>query len=465
MTQSLTTYLTPGPQHTLSLLPGTNFSFKGNRISVQTNTEIDRWYVGSFSSASYFITVEYDSNRKETMQALVVGRAEAASLAIFGRVSIPQMITLTATVNDSWVSIIANPISGFAGVRVSFTATYAEAMTQPIAPTAVSVSDGGGGGSGGGSGVSVLTGSTLYNQILESPTVSLTGFTLTGSSGIGNHLIKSLATTSKTLSFPNVSGTVITTGDTGSITSSMIASGSIANDRLVNSSITLNGTSVPLGGSFSLSTSLSSLTFGSFLTGATAYNGSASATVSVDAASTNTANKVVVRDMSGSFAANIVTATQFYGTTLTTGSISTPGSIVGLWTLGVGSSLSATYADLAEKYQADTSYEPGTVVMIGGAAEVTAATDASRRVLGVISTNPAYVMNTDCDGEHVVVVAMTGRVPCRVTGKITAGDMLVAANNGFARAEEDPKLGSVIGKALEDHAGDFGVIEIVVGKI
>jgi len=86
MTTSLTPYLSPGPQHTVALSPGTNFSYMGNRVAVGTNTEIDRWYVGSFSSASYFITVEFDSNRKETMQVLVIGRAEAANLSIFGRV-------------------------------------------------------------------------------------------------------------------------------------------------------------------------------------------------------------------------------------------------------------------------------------------------------------------------------------------------------------------------------------------
>lgn len=463
MTQSLTTYLTPGPQHTLSLLPGTNFSFKGTRIAVQVNTEIDRWYIGSFSSASYFITVEYDSNQKETMQVLVVGRAEAASLAIFGRVSIPQMIVLTATVNDSWVSIIANPISAsFKGVRVSFSATYAEAMTQPIAPTAVSQSSNG--GSGGGS-VAVLSGSTVYNQTLVNSTIGLAGFTITGTTGIGSHLITSLASTTKTLQLPDVSGTIVTTGDTGSITSSMISAGSITNDRLANNSITLNGTSVALGGSFNLSTSLSALTFGNYLIGATTYNGSSTATIGVDATATNTANKLVARDSTGSFAANIVTASQFYGTTLTTGSNLIPGSVVGIWTLGIGSSLQATYADLAEKYTADADYDPGTVVMIGGSAEVTIATDATTRVLGIVSTDPAYVMNTACQGDHVVTVAMSGRVPCKVLGKISAGDMLVAADNGCARAESDPKLGSIIGKALEDHNGEFGIIEVIVGKI
>jgi hypothetical protein len=110
----------------------------GNRVAIGTDTEIDRWYIGSFSSASYFITVEFDSNRKETMQVLVIARAQAANLSIFGRVSLPKLINLSAAVNDSWVSIIVNPISDvYKGAKISFTATYGQTMSQLIAPTAV----------------------------------------------------------------------------------------------------------------------------------------------------------------------------------------------------------------------------------------------------------------------------------------------------------------------------------------
>ncbi len=62
-------------------------------------------------------------------------------------------------------------------------------------------------------------------------------------------------------------------------------------------------------------------------------------------------------------------------------------------------------------------------------------------------------------------VALLGRVPCRVVGKVTKGDMLVAAGNGAARAEADPKMGQVIGKALESFDGTEGVIEVVVGRM
>jgi hypothetical protein len=126
---------------------------------------------------------------------------------------------------------------------------------------------------------------------------------------------------------------------------------------------------------------------------------------------------------------------------------------------------SALYADLAEKYIADAEYSPGTVVVFGGDKEVTVtSTDADRAVAGVVSTNPSYIMNAGLEAEHVATVALTGRVPTRVTGTVRKGDLMVSAGNGLARSEADPHVGTVIGKALENHEGAEGVIEVVVGR-
>ena len=125
----------------------------------------------------------------------------------------------------------------------------------------------------------------------------------------------------------------------------------------------------------------------------------------------------------------------------------------------------AQYADLAEKYTADAAYAPGTVVVFGGTAEVTVnAEDADRRVAGVVSTDPGFLMNEGLATEFTAAVALTGRVPCMVLGPVRKGDLMVAAGLGRARAETDPKIGSVIGKALEDFDGAEGTIEVVVGR-
>ena len=135
-----------------------------------------------------------------------------------------------------------------------------------------------------------------------------------------------------------------------------------------------------------------------------------------------------------------------------------------------GTATSSLFADLAEKYIADARYTPGTVLEFGGPHEVTIAEDETRRVAGVVSTDPGFIMNTglECsvsNGEHTVVLALTGRVPCKVRGSIKKGDMLVSAGGGFARPSNTPSIGTVIGKALEDFDGDEGLIEVVVGRM
>jgi len=126
---------------------------------------------------------------------------------------------------------------------------------------------------------------------------------------------------------------------------------------------------------------------------------------------------------------------------------------------------SAQYADLAEKYTADAEYAPGTVVIFGGTAEVTVnAVAGDTKVAGVVSTNPSYTMNSGLEAEHVATVALTGRVPTLVVGPVRKGDLMVAAGLGRAQSSVDPKVGSVIGKALEDFDGVEGTIEVVVGR-
>jgi hypothetical protein len=130
-----------------------------------------------------------------------------------------------------------------------------------------------------------------------------------------------------------------------------------------------------------------------------------------------------------------------------------------------GVSTTARYADLAEKYSADAEYEPGTVLHFGGEAEVTLCdTDMCRKVAGVVTTAPAHLMNSELEGV-TAAIALQGRVPCKVVGPVAKGDMMVSAGNGYARAEENPVLGAVIGKSLENFDGAEGVIEVAVGRL
>ena len=184
--------------------------------------------------------------------------------------------------------------------------------------------------------------------------------------------------------------------------------------------------------------SLSSAVFIGNLTGVASTITSQANSATTTAASANTANQIVLRGASGEFSAGIATLT----------------------------ATSARYADLAERYTADSAYDPGTVLIFDGALEVTVSNqDASPKVAGVVSTDPAYLMNSDLQGTLTVALALTGRVPTKVIGPVHKGDMMVSTADGRARAESNPAMGTVIGKALEDFSGTEGTIEVVVGRL
>jgi hypothetical protein len=160
------------------------------------------------------------------------------------------------------------------------------------------------------------------------------------------------------------------------------------------------------------------------------------------------------------------------GGTLTTGGNTNLGNITGRWTLTGASPnesrLQATYsADLAENYEGDKEYEVGTVLVFGGDKEVTATNVKNdTRVAGVVSNTAAFSMYEACPGLKNLV-ALQGRVPCKVVGKIRKGDILVTSGiPGVAMAAVgDVKVGTVVGKALKEYDSDhIGLSEIAVGR-
>lgn len=152
----------------------------------------------------------------------------------------------------------------------------------------------------------------------------------------------------------------------------------------------------------------------------------------------NTPNTIVARDTNGNFSANVITAT----------------------------ATSARYADLAERYEADKTYDAGTVVVFGGEKEITTTiVEGDHRVAGVISTAPAYIMN-DINENHPPV-ALRGKVPVKVIGKVAKGDILVSsAKPGHAMSAGNGMKfppSAAIGKALENkETDDVGVVMVVV---
>ena len=178
---------------------------------------------------------------------------------------------------------------------------------------------------------------------------------------------------------------------------------------------------------------ITAVTAGSYLTGGGSSGG---VTLNVDATSANTASKVVARDGSGNFSAGVITAT----------------------------ATNARYADLAEKYLADGDVEAGDVVCFGGDKEVTACNIPSfHGVAGVVSTDPAYLMNAESEG---VAVALTGRVPCKVSGPVSPGDLMVSSSlSGHAMSDNNAQAGRIIGKAIGSNEAGEGVIEVLVNMM
>lgn len=174
---------------------------------------------------------------------------------------------------------------------------------------------------------------------------------------------------------------------------------------------------------------------GSYLTGSS-FNGSASTTWAVDVGivTSPTGGKVVARDENGDIYAR---------NAMLTGELTAMGNIT------------AFGADLAEKYIADSLYEAGTVVTVGGSSEITAC-NTGDFAIGVISESPAYIMNVNLTGG--ALVALKGRVPVKVTGSVKKGQQLIAGPNGTAIVSDGTMRAFAISLTDELH----GVVEAII---
>jgi hypothetical protein len=406
------------------------------------------------------------------------------------------------TVNDKDI-IVANNVTGGAnidgaGIQAGNPATatwfYNNATTSwqsniGITPTANGTLSLGGASNFWGTAfltTASVTGNVQGGNIRTAGLISATG-TVTGSqfngSGAG---LTSIPNGALSNSAVTVNGTAISLGGSGTVTANAATlTGTVLNATVVSSSLTSVGTLGSLAVTGNITSGNVSGTRGAFTNVAGTLE--TAAQTNITSVGTLSALSVTGNVQGGNIrtaglvsATGAITGAAITGTSLTvsTGNVSC-GNIVNTNANGVGNigssttyfntvfakATSAQYADLAEKYTADADYAPGTVVVFGGTAEVTVdAVDSDRRVAGVVSTNPAYIMNDGLAAPFVAAVALTGRVPCLVTGTVRKGDLMVTAGLGRARAEADPRVGTVIGKALADHDGAEGTIEVVVGR-
>ena len=277
-------------------------------------------------------------------------------------------------------------------------------------------------------GSAIPTGNDVFDHVtgrisgLTSNVGDITGVTAgTGLSGGGSSGGVTLNVSGVTVS-EIAAGSILLSSESFSDSDSQLMSAKAINDRIE---------------AFGYSTTTGDITNVSVSgTGLSGGGSSGSVTITSNATSANTASAIVARDGSGNFSAGVITAT----------------------------ATNARYADLAEKYTTDSELDAGTVVQFGGDAEVHACNiEGTHAVAGVISTDPAYLMNSESEGQ---AVALTGRVPCKVSGPVARGDLLVASSlDGHAKSDNNARAGTIIGKAIGDNEAGEGVIEVLVNMM
>ena len=343
---------------------------------------------------------------------------------------------------------------------------------------------------------SITSGNVTGGNILTGGLISATGNVSSGNLIVVNNInagntISATAHTGTSVSVTgNITGGNISatnhTGTNVSVTGNIIG-GNVLGGANVNAT-THTGTSVSVTGTVTSASTVGGIITGSSVsvtgavTGASTVGGVITGTsVSVSGAVTGASTVGgVITGSSASLSGNVTGANFITAGTITvnsnnndtaianggSNSVGNIGSSTNYFNTVYATATTALYADVAECYTADAEYAPGTVVCFDGLAEVTQCnTDACATVAGIISTNPAYKMNSGLASEYVAVVALTGRVPTKVKGPVKKGAMLVSAGNGYARAEIAPAIGTVLGKAVESFDGDTGTIEVVVGRI
>ena len=475
---------------------GSGLTLSGSEFSI-TNTAVSS---GSYGNGTHNATFTVNSRGQLTSGANVSITAPAGALT---------GTTINSSVTDSSLTSVGTIDTGVwngSVIGASYIATlnqnttgYAATVSTAAQPNITSVGTLSGltvSGTISGS-VSGSAGSVAGQNVSGEVDFAQVANSVAGANVSGTVASATLAASASSVAGQNVSGEVdfaqvansVAGGNVSGTVASATSASSATTAGSTSSSATFNnsGSGVASGTAFNGGTArtISYNTIGAPSTTGTNASGTWSINVTGSAGSATTATRAATVTTAaqpnitsvGTLSSLNVTGTTNTGTiqstTLTAGSNSTAGSIIGDWTLTSGSTLNATYADLAEKYTADEDYEAGTVVLFAGEAELTACgSPASHAVAGIITTNPAQVYNAECtagEGEFVVELALIGRVPCKVIGPVHKGDLIVSSEApgfGCAADLDNLKVGTIIGKAITGYNGDTpdGVCEVLVGK-
>ena len=294
-------------------------------------------------------------------------------------------------------------------------------------------------------GAVTVTGNIGANNMTVTESITANSITMTTATVTANATIATANITTANIGTLNT--TVITTGGTtttGTLTGTWIHNGTGTANTVAGTGIYMNSGNIVInnaGNTYGIKTDRYMYANGTPISFAGTYN-----------------NGNVFDYLTGSNAisqfAGVIAPSSVTTANITTGGNTVAGQLTGNWTLTSGSRLLATYADLAERFEADAYYDAGTVVELGGDKEITSVRyELSEDIFGVISDSAAYLMNSGAGSDTThPPVAMTGRVPVKVTGIVKKGDRLVSAGNGIARAATtgEATAFNVIGRALEN---------------
>jgi hypothetical protein len=335
----------------------------------------------------------------------------------------------------------------------------------------------------------INSGGTITAVTVLSPTVGNTGTTLTGTLSTGNQpnitslgtvVVANFSTANAVVNGGSINNTLIgnatpSTGRFTTVIATTVNAGTIGN---------VGAAVIGATGRFDTSVTTSTLTAatigntGAAVIGATGRFDTSVTTATVNAATIGNTGAALTGTLSTAAQPNVTSLGTLTGLTVSGAIVPSVNNTINVGSSGSvfatvyattfsGVSTTAKYADLAENYQADSAYAPGTVIVFGGDAEVTTTKEfADARVAGAVSTDPAHLMNGGLSGINVVALALRGRVPCKVIGPVQKGDLLVTSTTpGFAQSVGTDRLYglSVFAKALETNLNSGEkVIEVVI---
>ena len=451
-----------------------NATVAGN-AAVQQNLTVTN--TAAFSNT---LTVTGNATFSNTLSvtgfANVGGSLQVAGVGSFGTSNVTfdtDTLIIDATndrvgVNTALGQTVAFMVTGDANVSATFTA--ASIVATNITTTALTVTTGNSTFDSGVLFVDSTNNRVGINNTTPDASLTVTGqANVSGSVRIGGSLtavlssafsdtlgVTGAATFSNTIAVTGAATLSSTVGVTGAATFSNTVG--VTGAATFSNTVGVTGVLTATGGVIGALNGTAnqcarSILNGTYITGGAALT--SDVTINVDATPNATASKVVARDSSGNFSANVISSTLngvatsaaallYAGNYRSATDAATATTIMARDASGnfsanvmTGTATAARYADLAEKYLADKTYGPGTVLSVGGELEVTAATpEIAHSILGVVSTNPAHLMNSDL--LNGTIVALKGRVPVLVLGEVRKGDRLtISDQSGIANANND----------------------------